>query len=239
MNYTADNPALRRATPESPETDLVELARGGDEAAVRELIRRMNPRLFRIARGIVDRDSIAEEVVQEAYLIAFTRIDEFRGEAKFSTWITRIALNAAKMRLRKIRPTQEYDAVNEGAHGDAEVLVFPGAKTPNPEMEHGRAQFRTLIEAAVAELPSALRLVFVLRETEGMTVAAIAADLGISVISVKTRLFRARRQLRGILETKVKGGFDSIFPFDGLRCAGMADSVVEILDTVADARHDK
>lgn len=213
-----------------PELELVKLARGSHEAAIREIIRRMNPRLFRIARGLVDNDSIAEEVVQEAYLIAFTKIDGFRGEATFSTWITRITLNAAKMRLRNAQPTQEYDSVNESQHANASVLVFPGAKAPNPEVEQGQAQFRALIELAVTELPAKLRVVFVLRETEGMTVAAIAKDLGISVLSVKTRLFRARKQLRSFLEAKMRGGFDSIFPFDGLRCAGMADSVVAILD---------
>lgn len=223
-------------TGELSELELVNLARNGDEPAVREIIRRMNPRLFRIARGIVDNDAIAEEALQEAYLIAFTRIDEFRGEARFSTWITQITLNAAKMRLRQARPTQEYDSVNEPQHTDASVVIFPGAKAPNPEVEHGRAQFRALLELAVTELPPALRVVFLLRESEGMTVAAIARDLGISVINVKTRLFRARRQLRSFLEEKMQGGFDSIFPFDGARCAGMADSVVEILQAAPDGR---
>ncbi|HTN34421.1 MAG TPA: RNA polymerase sigma factor [Marinobacter sp.] len=217
---------------DTPESDLVDLARTGHEVAVREIIRRMNPRLFRIARGIVDSDAIAEEVVQEAYLIAFTRIDDFRGEAKFATWITRITLNAAKMRLRKIRPTQEYDSVNETQNLGVSVVAFPGTKTLNPESEQGREQFRTLIEAAVTRLPNTLRVAFVLREAEGMSVADIAEDLGISVITVKTRLFRARRQLRSILEEKINGGFDSIFPFDGMRCANMASSVVEILNTV-------
>lgn len=215
-----------------PESELVALARDGQEVAVREIIRRMNPRLFRIARGIVDSDAIAEEVVQEAYLIAFTRIAEFRGEAKFSTWITRITLNAAKMRLRKIRPTQEYDSVNEPLSLGDSVVAFPGTKSPNPESEQGQAQFRIMVESAVTQLPARLRVAFVLREAEGMSVAAIAEDLGISVITVKTRLFRARRQLRADLEDKIKGGFDTIFPFDGLRCANMANSVVEILNTV-------
>lgn len=231
MKPTTETQGIAVVTGDLPELELVTLARNGHEAAVREIIRRMNPRLFRIARGIVDNDSVAEEVVQEAYLIAFTRIDEFRGEAAFSTWITRITLNAAKMRLRKTHLTQEYDSVNESQHADATVLIFPGAKTPNPEAEHGRAQFRDLIEQAVTELPAKLRVVFLLREAEGMAVAAIAKDLDISVINVKTRLFRARKQLRSVLEAKIQGGFDSIFPFDGVRCAGMANSVVEILNT--------
>lgn len=230
MKLTAETIDIRSVGVDTPELELVELARKGQEVAVREIIRRMNPRLFRIARGIVDNDAIAEEVVQEAYLIAFTRISEFRGEAKFATWITRITLNAAKMRLRKIRPTQEYDSVDEPQNLGVSVVAFPGSKTLNPESEQGRDQFRVLLESAVTQLPSTLRVPFVLREAEGMPIAAIAEDLGISVITVKTRLFRARRQLRGIMEKKIQGGFDSIFPFDGMRCANMASSVVEILN---------
>ncbi|WP_298448681.1 RNA polymerase sigma factor [uncultured Marinobacter sp.] len=229
MKQTAELSSREGVGSDTSEPELVELARKGHEAATREIIRRMNPRLFRIARGIVDNDATAEEVVQEAYLVAFTRIDEFRGDSRLATWITRITLNAAKMRLRKIRPAQEYDSINESRNADVSVVAFPGVQIPGPEAEQGRAQFRLLIEAAVTELPSTLRVPFVLREAEGMSVAAIAEDLGISVITVKTRLFRARRQLRSVVEEKIKGGFDSIFPFDGLRCAGMADSVVEIL----------
>ncbi|SDL31135.1 RNA polymerase sigma-70 factor, ECF subfamily [Modicisalibacter muralis] len=231
MKLTAEILDIKGVGPDTPESELVDLARNGQETAVREIIRRMNPKLFRIARGIVDSDAIAEEVVQEAYLIAFTRISEFRSEAKFATWITRITLNAAKMHLRKIRPTQEYDSINEPKNLDVSVVAFPGAKTANPESEQGRAQFRALIESAVTQLPSTLRVAFVLREVEGMSVTAIAEDLEISAITVKTRLFRARRHLRGALEEKIKGGFDSIFPFDGLRCANMANSVIEILNT--------
>ncbi|WP_100638454.1 RNA polymerase sigma factor [Marinobacter salexigens] len=238
MKLTAELSSREGVGSDTSEPELVELARKGHEAAIREIIRRMNPRLFRIARGIVDNDAIAEEVVQEAYLVAFTRIDEFRGDSKLATWITRITLNAAKMRLRKIRPAQEYDSINESRNADISVVAFPGVQIPGPEAEQGRAQFRLLIEAAVTELPSTLRVPFILREAEGMSVAAIAEDLGISVITVKTRLFRARRQLRSVMEEKIKGGFDSIFPFDGLRCAGMADSVVEILIEASDPPRD-
>ncbi len=229
MNISAEKSDANSTDSNVPETQLVDLAREGHESAIREIIRRMNPRLFRIARGIVDNDSEAEEVVQETYLVAFTRIDEFRGEAKFATWITRIALNAAKMRLRKIRPTEEYDSINEPLDLGVSVVAFPGSRVSSPENEHGRAQFRELLESAVSQLPGHLRLTFVLREAEGMSVAAIAEDLGISAITVKTRLFRARRHLRRILEAKIKGGFDSVFPFDGVRCVRMADSVVEVL----------
>ena len=215
--------------PQTPEEELVELSKKGSEAAVREVIRRLNPRLFRIARGIVDNDAEAEEIVQETYLIAFSRIAEFRGESKLATWATKIALNAARMRLRKRHLTEEYDSVRETLHHEAAILEFPGTRQHSPEIEHGVAQFREWLETAVSELPSHLRVVFLLREAEGMALADIALDLGITVMTVKTRLFRARRRLRSLLESRIKGGFETVFPFDGARCAHMADSVVELL----------
>ena len=211
------------------ETDLVALARDRNESAIRELVRRLNPRLFRVARGIMNNDADAEDVVQEAYLKAFAQIGEFRGEASFRTWVTRIAVNAARMRLRAARPEEEYDTVTEENNGRATVLPFPGSGADRPETELGRDQLRTWLETAVATLPERLRLVFLLRESEGMTVRAIAHDLKMNPITVKTRLFRARRQLRGALEARLNGSFDDIFPFAGARCAHMADRVVDDL----------
>jgi RNA polymerase sigma-70 factor (ECF subfamily) len=211
---------------EISETELVVRARERDEASVRELIRRLNPRLFRVARGMLGSDAEAEEVLQEAYLTAFTRLHEFRGEARFSTWVTRIVLNTAGMRRRRARPQEEYDTVTEDQAAIGRVLAFPGGGAEGPEAALGRSQLRGLIEAAIGELPPELRLVFLLRETEGMSVLAIARDLRLNPITVKTRLFRARRHLRAALETRLRGGFEVAFPFDGARCAGMADKVV-------------
>ena len=211
------------------EDRLVALARSRDEAAVRELVRRLNPRLFRVARGLLDSDAAAEEVVQEAYLTAFTRLHEFRGEARFSTWITRITINAAGMQRRRTRPHEEYDTVAETEIDDPQVVAFPGAGPPGPEAALGRAQMRGFLEAAVSRLPSDLRVVFLLREAEEMSLLAIARDLRLHPITVKTRLFRARRQLRVTLEARMRGGFEAVFPFDGARCSGMADRVVAAL----------
>ncbi|WP_440998089.1 RNA polymerase sigma factor [Arhodomonas sp. SL1] len=212
-----------------PEQTLVALARSGEEAAVRELIRRLNPRLFRVARGIADSDAAAEEIVQDAYITAFTRLEEFRGEARFSTWITRIVVNTAKMQRRSRRHTEAYDTVAETRESAAAVLPFPGQTPEAPEAALGRNQFRALLEEAIGRLPPELRLVFLLREAEGMTIKAIAEDLRLHPVTVKTRLFRARRQLRRILERHINGGFESLFPFAGARCTRMAERVVNTL----------
>lgn len=216
------------------EATLVTAARGQDEAAVRELIRRLNPRLFRVARGILDSDAEAEDAVQDAYLAAFTRLEQFRGESRFTTWIVRITINAARMRSRAARPHQEYDTVDERDEGSSAVVIFPGSGFERPETALGRSQISTMLEAAVAALPAELRLVFLLHETEGLSLLAIARTLSQNPITVRTRLYRARKRLRTELEARLSGGFEAIFPFDGARCAHMADRVVAQLKR---ARH--
>lgn len=209
------------------ESELVSAARNGSEAAVRELIRRLNPRLFRVARGIVATDAEAEDVVQDTYLAAFSRLDSFREEARFTTWITRIAINTAKMQRRRHRPNEAYDTVTED--DTSQILAFPGQGSEPAETTLARTRIRAIVEKAVAELPPDLRLVFILRETEGLTTAEVATTLNINPITVKTRLFRARVRLRTALEKQARGGFEAIFPFDGMRCVHMADRVVAAL----------
>jgi RNA polymerase sigma-70 factor (ECF subfamily) len=228
-----DRPEVVR---EIAEEELVARARKRDEAAVRELIRRLNPRLFRVARGLLDSDAEAEEALQDAYLAAFTRLAEFRGEARFSTWATRITINAAQMRRRGARPTEEYDTVLEDQAEASRVLPFPGSGSEGPEAALGRSQLHNLIEAAVGELPPELRLVFLLREAEGMSILDIARDVALNPVTVKTRLFRARRHLRASLEAQMRGGFEAAFPFDGARCTGMASRVVAALKTTGQLR---
>jgi RNA polymerase sigma-70 factor, ECF subfamily len=217
------------------EAELVALAKARDEAAIRELIRRVNPRLFRVARGLVDSDAEAEDVLQDAYLAGFTHLDAFRGEARFTTWMTRIVFNAAGTRRRGARLHEEYDTVAEDRSESPHVVTFP-APPQGAEAALGRSQVRSLIEEAIGTLPPDLRLVFLLREAEGLSIRTIASDLALNPVTVKTRLFRARRRLRARMEQRLKGGFDTVFPFDGARCARMADRVVHLLRR--EERHD-
>lgn len=229
MTTPVARPLPNSSRADAAEAELVEAARTLDEAAVRELIRRMNPRLFRVARGLAASDAEAEEIVQETYLAAFTRLESFRAEARFSTWITRICLNTARMRVRGSRPHEEYDTVTEANGTDHAVLAFPGPGAEQPDAAVGKRQVRVLLEQAVAELPPELRLVFLMREAEGMSTLAIARDLSLNPVTVKTRLFRARQRLRKAIEKHLRGGFDAIFPFGGARCAAMADRVMAAL----------
>lgn len=220
-----------RSVSDIGEAELVAGARRGEEEAIRELIRRLNPRLFRAARGILDSNAEAEEVMQEAYLSAFSNLRNFRGEARFSTWVTRIVLNAARMRRRAghRHEEEEYDTVTEDDGNQGRILAFPASGIEQPEAALGRKQTRDLLEDAIAELPEEFRLVFLLREAEGMSILAIAGLLGLNPITVKTRLYRTRKRLRALLEARLRGGFQTVFPFGGARCAHMADRVVAAL----------
>jgi RNA polymerase sigma-70 factor (ECF subfamily) len=225
MTALSKRATARPAPGAETEAGLLDQARRGDEAAIRQLVRQLNPRLFRVARGIVASDAEAEEVVQETYLVAFTRLAEFEGRARFATWITRIAINNARMQRRRARPPQEdYDTVTETE--DTRIVPFPGQHAEWPETSADRTRTRGLLEAAVAELPPELRLPFLMHEVEGLAIAEVAHDIGLNPITVRTRLFRARRRLRRILETRIGGGFDKLFPFDGERCTRMADRVI-------------
>lgn len=206
--------------------ELVSLAMDRDEGAVRVLIQRHNRRLFRVARGILRNDDEAEDVVQATYVRAFTQLHRFRGEAAFSTWLTRIALNEAYGRLRRQRPMVELSEIDAAAEG-GQVIMFPSMPRPSdPEAAAGREQVRHLLEKAFDRLPEAFRTVFILRELEGLTTEETADLLAIKPETVKTRLFRARRLMRVEIEKAVSTSFAGLFPFGGSRCAKMADDVI-------------
>jgi RNA polymerase sigma-70 factor (ECF subfamily) len=206
---------------------LVERARRRDEAAVRELIRRNNQRLFRVARAVLRNDAEAEDVVQETYVKAFTRLDTFEGRAQLSTWLTRIALNEALGRRRRKRPTAELEQVETAQAGGAELIPFPGAAAAlSPEAMTARGEMGRMLERLVDALPEPFRVVFVLREVEEMSIEEVATYLSIKPATVKTRLFRARKLLRAALEARFAGGFSTLYPFDGARCSRLADRVM-------------
>ncbi|ASS58297.1 RNA polymerase sigma factor (plasmid) [Rhizobium leguminosarum] len=213
------------------DADLVPLAKAGDEPAIRTIVQRHNQRLFRTARAVIRNDAEAEDVVQAAYIKAFTNLATFRGEAQLSTWLTRITLNEALGRVRARKNTtglEEIDMQTMAPGG--EVLQFPSSlSATNPETELARSQARHLLENAVDELPDDFRAVFVLRDVEGMSTDEAASYLGIRPETAKTRLHRARKMMRHSIEKQLSGAFSALFPFDGARCAFMADRVIAAL----------
>lgn len=219
-------PLEQAATDALSEPELVRRARGRDEAAVRALTQRYNRRLFRVARSILRDDAEAEDVVQETYVRALTGLDHFRGDASFGTWITRIAMNEALGRLRKRRPTVDWESYGEN-RTRAEIIDFPGAAASNdPERTMAQGEIRVVLEKVIDELPDAFRAVFVARIVEGMTVEETADLFGLQAETVKTRLHRARNLLRDALDKQLGPALTSTFPFGGRRCARMTEQVV-------------
>ena len=206
--------------------DLVGLARGRDEAAVRAITKRYNRRLFRIARSILRNDAEAEDVVQETYVRAFTGLDLFRGDSAFGTWITRIAMNEALGRLRRRRPTVDWETFGEN-RPQAEIINFPlSSASGDPEQTMAQSEIRAVLEKAIDELPDAFRAVFVARIVEGMSVEETADLFGLLPETVKTRLHRARLLLREELDKQLGPALTSSFPFEGRRCDRMTETVV-------------
>lgn len=213
------------------ERQLVRRAREGDERVVRTLVRRHNQRLFRIARGIVRNDAEAEDIVQETYVRAFAGLQDFREEASLATWLARIAHNEALGRLRRQRATVDLSELERDPNGsEGSLTMFPSSPaSSNPESDTNRSEVRRVLEQAVDDLPEPFRLVFILRDVEGLSTEEAAEHLSIRVETVKTRLHRARRQLRLAVEKRLTARFSELYPFDGARCAGMANRVVEKL----------
>lgn len=207
---------------------LARLAKAGDRDAFRAVMQRYNQRLFRMARSVVRDDGEAEDVLQEAYVRAFSAIGRFREEASLLTWLTRIVINEARGRMRRRRPTVGLEMIE--TEDDPAVTPFPRLVPASPEADTARAQARRLMEAAIDELPEAFRLVFILRELEECTVEETAARLGLLPETVKTRLFRARKLLRKALEAKLMSSLTEAFPFLGARCQRITDAVLARLD---------
>jgi RNA polymerase sigma-70 factor, ECF subfamily len=203
----------------SSDLDLVSRIRAGDMPAMEILMRRHNRALFRTARAILLDDAEAEEAVQDAYLQAYRALDRFRGEAKLSTWLVRIAANEALMRRRRRASRGEVIPIGEG------VMDM----NPGPEMQALRGEVGRLIEARVDALPEGYRVVFVLRAIEELSVEETAAALDMPQATVRTRFFRARSLLRESLARDVDTAMQDAFSFDGARCDRVVRRVFERL----------
>ncbi len=226
-----DAPQTTRAAPATADLtdqDLIERALARDPEAFRTIMTRHNQRLFRIARAVVRNDSVAEDVVQEAYLRAFEHLDTFRGDASLATWLHRVVLNEALGRLRRSATRREVPLPTDGA--GAEIVPFPHAANPDdPERSVAQRQILRLVEEAADALPEDFRLVFTARVIEAMSVEETATLLGINPKTVRSRLHRARQLLRQQIDRKVGPVLLNAFPFAGRRCARLTEAVMKNL----------
>jgi RNA polymerase sigma-70 factor (ECF subfamily) len=216
----------------STDAELAGRLRRGDAAAFRILMQRHNQRLFRMARSILRDSADAEDAVQDAYVLAFTRIDQFRQAASLGTWLSRIVLNEAFRRLRQRKDMSGLDGHDDfsGKAPIAQVIPFPGAQgQTTPEEDAARAEIRRVLEHAIDTLPDMFRVVFVLREIEQMSVEETAACLDIPVGTVKTRLHRAHYLLGRSLRQQLSPNLTGVFPFAGERCSRIIARVLERL----------
>lgn len=220
-----------RAKPDYERLDDAALARliaARNPEAVRLVTMRNNQRLFRAAWSILENRAEAEDAVQSAYLSAFAAIDRFEGRSSLSTWLTRIVVNEALGRARAARRRRAHlDGASVTLLDDYREKLMRGSLSGSaPDGDFARAQLRTLLEKAIADLPAAFRLVFVLREIEGLSVEEAAETLGLVPATIKTRLLRARRRLQEALAPEVQAALIGAFPFAGADCGAMTEAVV-------------
>jgi RNA polymerase sigma-70 factor (ECF subfamily) len=198
----------------------------GDAALFEVLMRRHNQRLYRIARSVVRDDAEAEDVMQHAYVQAYTRLGQFEGRARFSTWLTRIAFHEALTRAKRRRREGQRSPASPF---EEDPMSSVKSTDPTPEQQAMHAELRAELERAVDRLPGLYRAVFVLRDVEGMSTADAAATLDIREDAVKTRLHRARAMLREELYRRAGASAGSVFAFHLSRCDGLVAAVRERL----------
>lgn len=225
---TATATATATAAHPMSDADLALRIGAGDQHAFVLLMRRHNQTLFRVARSILRDDTEAQDALQDAYLQAFRAIGNFRGEARLSTWLTRIVVNEAIARSRKRSRQAEVAILHPGGEPDIEEAeAGMDANHPDsPEASAMRSQARALLEQSLDALPEAFRTVFVLRAVEEMSGEEVAACLGIPEATVRTRFFRARSMLRAALASQMDLAVEDAFSFDGARCDGIVSAVL-------------
>jgi RNA polymerase sigma-70 factor (ECF subfamily) len=195
------------------ESHLLAKARQGDQAAFNELVTRYSRKIYRLAKHITQNEEDAEDVLQETFLKAFEHLANFQGQSKFYTWIVRIAVNESLMKLRKRKSDRTVPLDEPLDTGEDTVVREIAVWDENPEQQYSREEMGHILDEAVQSLRPAFRTVFVLRDIEELSTEETAEALGISVPAVKSRLLRARLQLREKLTRFFKRKGDDVFAY--------------------------
>ena len=210
----ADGANRQFATGDTPEeAALVDQARHGDAAAFTVLVEKYEPKIYRLAKHITQNDEDAEDVLQEAFLKAYSHLGTFQGQSKFYTWIVRIAVNEALMKLRKRKSDRTVSLDEPQDTGEDTVAREIAVWEDDPEQKYTREELRGILDNAVDSLKPSFRTVFVLRDIEEMSTEETAEALGISIPAVKSRLLRARLQLREKLTRLFRRKGDDVFAY--------------------------
>jgi RNA polymerase sigma-70 factor (ECF subfamily) len=197
----------------SDEAILVAQAREGDTNAFGTLVRRYEGKIFRLAQHVTQNREDAEDVLQETFMKAYEHLDQFKGDSKFYTWIVRIAVNQALMKLRRRRTDKSVSLDETIDTGEDTVVREIAAWGEDPEQQFSREELGEILEGAIVNLDPLYRSVFVLRDIEELSTEETAEALGLSVPAVKSRLLRARLQLREKLTRFFKRKGDDAFAY--------------------------
>ena len=195
------------------EGSLVQRAKAGDVGAFSELVTRYERKIFRLARNITQNQEDAEDVLQDVFLKAYTHLDSFEGNSKFYTWLVRIAVNESLMKLRKRRSDRQVSLDEPVNTGEDEVTREVAVWEDTPEDRYSQEELRRILDEAVAGLAPIYRTVFQLRDVEELPTEETAEILGLSVPAVKSRLLRARLQLREKLTRQFRRKGDDVFAY--------------------------
>jgi RNA polymerase sigma-70 factor (ECF subfamily) len=211
--------------------EVVQRVREGDAPLFEVLMRRHNQRLYRVARSVVKDEDEAEDVVQQAYLNAFTHLRQFEARSKFTTWMTRITLNEAFARRRTL--DRSFGLADQGPRHrrDSTPMDVPTPAGGDPERQAYAGELRRALEEAVDALPQDYRTVFILREVEGLSTLETGDSVGLSEDAVKTRLHRARAMIRRSLTGRLGDAAATAFSFPATRCDRVVAFVLEGLSS--------
>ncbi len=197
--------------PAFEEADLVDRARAGDQQAFSKLVTQYERKIYRLALNITRNEEDAEDVLQDAFLKAYEHLDRFEGHSKFYTWLVRIAVNEALMKLRKRKGDRTVSLDEPMETGEETVMREIAVWEDNPEQRYSREEMQTILDEAVASLKPDFRTVFTLRDIEELSTEETAEALGISVPAVKSRLLRARLALRERLTRQFRRKGEDVF----------------------------
>jgi RNA polymerase sigma-70 factor, ECF subfamily len=214
------------ATSQEPLSDeeVVTRVLAGETGMFEIIMRRHNQRLYRVARAILRNDAEAEDVMQDAYVRAYEHLDQLAARAKFSTWLTRIAVHEALSRQRRGSRYQELEPMSER---EGDPMDRFASLAPDPEQQASNSEVRRLLEEAVEKLPDAYRTIFILRDIEDMSTTDAADVLEITEDNVKVRLHRARALLRKSFYARAGMERKEAFNFHAVRCDRVVKNVFE------------
>lgn len=202
-----------------PDTEIVRQVRAGHTALFEVLMRRHNQRVYRMVRAVMKDEAEVEDVMQQAYVNAFTHLHQFQERSQFSTWLTQIALHEAFRRRRKTQRAQSVASIPSGVDNDrGEIMDTLRSPRADPEREAYAQELSRVLEAAVDELPETYRTVFMLRDIEGLSTSETGHGLGLGEEAVKTRLHRARAMIRRAVTARIGEAAAGAFQFHASRC---------------------